>query len=390
MNEYISKNLSVLDLESELIRLIAAYNSLRETYLFVYAAATEKQIPSVSLEQSDFYIFRDLLSDQKGHDKIDVYLETRGGSGETAEEIGNFLHNNFDEVSFVISGEAKSAGTIIALSGDDILMTETGSLGPIDAQMKIGRSVSSAHDYMEWVGDKRDEATKTGALNPFDVIVIAQISPGELSGVNHALKFAEDLVIDWLPRYKFGKWTVTETRQLPVTDSMKQRRAKEIASELTDHSKWRSHGRSIKIGDLDDIGLKVTKIDDEATLADTVYRIQTVCRLLFEKTPIFKIFATQDNKIFRRAVPVGESTKIPQTQVPDVIQFDQKCPQCGKTHKIYAKFIDNSQIDTDFQKKGCTAYPSDDKIACDCGFEIDVSGIKGQIEAQTKRRIITK
>jgi len=33
-----------------------------KSYLFVYAAAIGKPIPTVPLEQSDFYMFRDLLS----------------------------------------------------------------------------------------------------------------------------------------------------------------------------------------------------------------------------------------------------------------------------------------------------------------------------------------
>jgi ClpP class serine protease len=144
INEYIKKKLSGRDLESELLKLISEYNKLRNTYLFVYAAAIGKPIPDVQLGQADFYVIHDLLIDKKGHDKIDVYIETPGGSGEAAEEIVKCLHNNFNTVSFVVSGEAKSAGTIIVLSGDEILMTETGSLGPIDAQMKIGRSVVSA------------------------------------------------------------------------------------------------------------------------------------------------------------------------------------------------------------------------------------------------------
>lgn len=390
MNEYIDRRLSGPELESELLKLIADYNSLRETYLFVYAAAIGKPIPSVPLEQSDFYIFRDLLSGQKECSKVDVYLETPGGSGETAEEIGRFLRKKFDTVSFVISGEAKSAGTIIALSGDEILMTETGSLGPIDAQMKIGRSIVSAYDYIEWIENKREEAEKQGALNPFDATMVAQISPGELGSVFHALRFAEDLVIDWLTRYKFKKWTVTETRKQPVTETMKKKRAEEIARELTNHSKWRSHGRSIKIDDLESIGLKVTKIDKNPKLADIVYRIQTICRLLFETTTSFKIFATQDNKIFRQAVPVGEPIKIPQMQTPDVAEIKQECPKCGHVHKIYAKFVDNPQVDNDFQKKEFKPFPDNAKITCNCGFEIDLSGIKNQIEMQTKRKIITK
>ena len=389
MNEYINKKLSGPDLESELLKLIGKYNSLRETYLFVYAAAIGKPIPSVPLEQSDFYIFRDLLSGQGVHNKVDVYLETPGGSGETAEEICRFLHTKFENVSFIISGEAKSAGTIIALSGNEILMTETGSLGPIDAQIKIGRSIVSAYDYMEWIKDKREEAEKQGALNPFDATMVAQISPGELGSVFHSLKFAEDLVKDWLARYKFKNWRFTETHNRIVTKDMKKRRAEEIAKELTNHSKWRSHGRSIKIDDLESIGLKVTRIDNDFELADVVYRIQTVCRLLFETTTSFKIFATQDNKIFRQAVPTGQPIKIPHQQAPDIAEINQVCPKCGKSHKIYAKFVNNPKIDKDFREKGFTPFPSNAKLICNCGYEIDLSGIKSQIEMQTNKKIIT-
>ena len=206
INEYINRRLSGPELESELLKLISEYNKLRDTYLFVYAAAIGKPIPAVPLEQADFYVIRDLLASKKDLQKIDIYIETPGGSGETAEEIVKFLRNNFDAVSFVVSGEAKSAGTIIVLSGDEILMTETGSLGPIDAQMKIGRSVISAYDYIEWVEEKRKEAEEQGRLNPFDATMVAQITPGELGSVFHALKFAEDLVVEWLINYKFKKW----------------------------------------------------------------------------------------------------------------------------------------------------------------------------------------
>jgi len=388
INEYINKKLSVPELESEILKLISEYNKLRNTYLFVYAAAIGKPIPAVVLEQADFYVIRDLLTDKKNLKQVDMYIETPGGSGEAAEEIVKFLHNNFETVSFVISGEAKSAGTIMVLSGDEILMTETGSLGPIDAQMKIGRSVVSAYDYMDWVGNKRKEAEKQGALNPFDATMIAQISPGELGSVFHALKFAEDLVIEWLINYKFKKWIVTETRKKPVTKEMKWKRAKEIAKKLIDHSKWRSHGRSIKIGDLEEIGLKITRVDSDPRLADIVYRIQTVCSLLFEFTTTFKIFATQDNKIFKQAVPVNSPIKIPQMQIPDAAEIEQKCPKCGIVHKIYAKLVPNPKIDEDFKNKGFISFPKDAKIICNCGFEIDLLGIKNQIEMQTGRKII--
>ncbi len=387
MSEYISRRLSAADLELELLKLISDYNKLRQTFTAVFVAAIGKPIPDVSLSQDDYYLIHDLLRDVDSS-SVDLYLETPGGSAEAAEEIVKCLRSRFAQISFVISGEAKSAGTIMVLSADEILMTETGSLGPIDAQVKIGRSVVSAYDYIEWMEDKGKEAGKVGKLNPFDATMIAQISPGELSGVYHALKYAEDLVVDWLVKYKFKNWTVTETRKVPVTKEMKVERAQEIAKELTNHAKWRSHGRSIKAGDLDEIGLKVTKVESDAGLSDIVYRIQTVCRLLFSSTNTYKIFATEKEKVFKSAAPVSATPRIPIQAAAEVVEFETKCSKCGKVHKLYAKFVDDPRIDKDFQKKGSIAYPKDNKLKCDCGFEIDLGGIRNEIEVKIGKKLI--
>jgi hypothetical protein len=395
INEYIEifKKSGSTALEAELLRLIAAYNKLRSTYLFVYAAAIGKPIPNIALDQADYYMIRDFLSNKGNIKNVEIYIETPGGSGETAEEIVRFLRKHFDTVAFVVSGEAKSAGTLIVLSGDEILMTETGSLGPIDAQMRIGRSVISAYDYMEWVDEKRADAEKNERLNPFDATMVAQITPGELGSVYHALKFAEDLVVEWLVNFKFKKWDKTETRGIPVTDEMKKKRAEDIARELSNHAKWRSHGRSIKIENLEEINLKISRVDDNPKLADIVYRIQMVCRLLFDSTPIYKIFATADSKVFKQAAPaslMGPPFAPPQipAQKLDVVRIEPQCPKCGVTHKVYAKFVRNPQIDVDFKAQGFTPFPNDGKIKCKCGQEIDLLGVKNQIETQTGRKIV--
>ncbi|MGA8848242.1 MAG: ATP-dependent Clp protease proteolytic subunit [Dehalococcoidia bacterium] len=386
MSEYISRKLSAADLEAELLKLISEYNKLRQTFATVYVAAIGKPIPDVPLNQDDYYLIHDLLRDVASR-KVDLYLETPGGSGEAAEEIVRCLRNKFDQVSFVVSGEAKSAGTIMVLSGDEILMTETGSLGPIDAQVRIGRSVVSAYDYLEWTDQKSKEAKKAGKLNPFDATMVAQISPGELSDVFHALKYAEDLVTDWLVRYKFKTWTTTETRQIPVTAEMKTKQAQKIAAELMNHAKWRSHGRSIKATDLQDIGLRVTRVESDPKLSDVVYRIQTVCRLLFSSTNTYKIFATEREKVFKTATPVSAVPIIP-VQAADVVEFETRCPKCGKVHKLYAKFKDAPKIDEDFQKKGNIAYPKDNKLKCECGFEIDLGGFRNDIETKIGKKLI--
>lgn len=389
MGEYIGKRMSAKDMESELLRLIGVYNKIRETFLFVYAAAIGKPIPDITLTMDDYYIICDMLKNTKS-DNLDFMIETPGGSAVAAEEIVKFTRDTFSKNAFVVSGEAKSAGTIMVLSGDEILMTTGGSLGPIDAQVKIGRSTISAYDYKEWIDQKREEAVRVGKLNPLDATMVAQISPGELKLVHHALKYAEDLVVEWLPKYKFKNWDFTETRNLPVTDDMKNQRAQEIAEELMNHGKWRTHGRSIKRDDLEDIGLKITKVDDKSKLADTIYRIQTIIRLYFSTTNAYKLFATEKEKIFKNATIVGAPPKIPAEGAASVAEADLTCPKCGKKHTIYAKFVHDPKIDRDCQAKGNKPFPHDNKLICDCGFEIDLSGLRNEIEARTGKKVISE
>ncbi len=385
-SEYIAKNLGAKGLESELLKLIKRYNKLRGTFLVVYSGAIGKNIPQVSLGMDDYFTLFDVLKNVKS-DKLDFYIETPGGSGEAAEEIVKFVRKKFKEVSFVVSGEAKSAGTIMVLSGDEILMTESGSLGPIDAQVKIGRSHQSAYDYMDWIKKKRNVAKKTKKLNPFDATMVAQISPGELGGVNNALHFAKDLVVEWLPKYKFKKWKKTRTRGLVVTKAMKEKKAKEIVEELINHKKWRSHGRSLKIDDLENIGLQIKEIDKDKKLSDTVYRIQTVIRMFYATTNAFKIFATQDEKIFGNVTVASRPPRIAPNKA-EVAELVVGCPKCKTKHKIYMKFVNKPQIDKDMKKKGNATFPKDNKLTCSCGFVVDLTGLKNQIEQQAGKNAV--
>jgi len=386
LGEYISKKMSAKDLEDELLRLISEYNKKQNTYLFVYASSFTKNIPDIPINMDDYFIINDLVRSVKSN-KLDFYIESPGGSGEASEEIVKCLRDKFENVSFVVSGEAKSAGTILVLSGNDIYMSDSGSLGPIDAQVKIGRMIVSAYDYMEWVSSKQNEAQKFGKLNPFDASMVAQISPGELNGVYHALNFAMDLIKEWLPKYKFKNWSKTETRGIEVTEEYKKQRASEIAESLVNHSKWRTHGRSLKIKDLQEL-LQIIRIDDDPSLADIVYRIQTVIRLLFSTTSTYKLFATQDEKILRNAVAQVQTRNVPQLDKADVIELDVDCPQCGIKHHLYGKFINDPKIDADFSVKGKNSILSGDKIHCKCGFEIDIFGLRNDIESKVGKKFV--
>ncbi len=388
LNEYISKKMSALDLETELVRLVQLYNDHKGSYLMIYAVAMDKgNITDISLVMDDYHIIHEMLR-QIESTKIDLYLETPGGSGVAAEEIVEFLHSKFETVDFVIAGEAKSAGTLMTMSADEIYMTESGSLGPIDAQVRIGRSTVSAFDYVQWMEEKRKEALKTKQLNPVDATMIAQITPGEFENVFNAQQFAVDRLVEWLPKYKFKHWKETETRKIPVTSELKQECASNIAKKMIDHSEWRSHGRSLKIKALENIGLRVKRLEDNNELCEIVYRIKTVIRLLFGSSTHYKMFVTKDEKLFRDAV--ASKNEIP-GQIPiqlPIAEISVQCPRCGKQHPLYAVFGPiPKDLHNKFNKKA-TKFPNSNKLNCSCGFQIDLIGLRNQFEKQTGKKIL--
>ncbi|WP_093567362.1 ATP-dependent Clp protease proteolytic subunit [Methylobacterium sp. 174MFSha1.1] len=86
-------------------------------------------------------LMRDSIEEIKNKKpKVIVILETDGGSIEVVERIADLLRYHYpQEVSFLIPSHAMSAGTVLAMSGDNIYMDYFSILGPIDPQV-VSRS----------------------------------------------------------------------------------------------------------------------------------------------------------------------------------------------------------------------------------------------------------
>jgi len=376
MAEYIDMQMNHGEMEIKLTELIKEYCDKTKKQLIIYSVNFQQMnnLP-IELNMDDFYTIRDLLRNDNSK-SLSFYIETPGGSGEVAEEIATFLRKNYNYVDFLVAGECKSAGTILTMCGDEICLNETGSLGPIDAQIKIGRHFGSAHDYMKWVEDKMDEADEKGSLNNFDALMVAQISPDELIGVENNLEYGKELVRDFLKKYKFKNWEIKETSGIEVTDEIREERANEIADKLANHSLWKSHGRSLKIDTLtEDIKLKIKNINEDEKISEIIERIHVLLRLIFSSGHSYKIIATKDTKLVKTAVEV----QMPVSSQPSM-NINISCNQCGSDFPLYVNFSRDSRIDKELQEQGRLPFPKNSKIICECGEKLDLSEVRKQIE----------
>ena len=360
------------------MKLINRYDEITGKHLFLYSVDLNQHGVPNDLSIDDLYTIKDILRNDES-EKLSFYIETPGGSGEATEQIAKFLRTKYEYVDFIVVGECKSAGTILVMCGDKIYLNDTGSLGPIDAQMQIGRFYGSAHDYMSWVEDKMKEANQYGHLNPFDALMVAQIAPNELVGVQHNLDFGKELVTNFLRDYKFKNWVATETEGTLVDDDFKQRRAEEIAERLADHSQWKSHGRALKIDTLQKLGLKIENLSEDLEVCELVERMQVLLRLIFSSSLSFKIMADKNTKLVRNAVASTDVSPREVSSHPPYIIFNIICNNCGKEFKYYVNLIGNPLVDEDLQNQGIMPLPKENIIVCDCGTELDLSQIKNNI-----------
>lgn len=213
----------------------------------------------------------ELFQDQK--DRIAIVLDTTGGYVEVVERMVYVIRKHYAEVYFLVPDRAMSAGTVFVMAGDQIFMNYSSCLGPIDPQIEKGGKFVPALSYLNQYKLLYEKA-ESGQLNTAELVLLNNLDPGELYQFEQARQLSHDLLTDWLSTYKFKDWDTHSSTGAPVTSAEKRERAEDIAEALSDHERWRSHGRMISRDTLtsrsEGIHLKIEKIEDNPDLASAL------------------------------------------------------------------------------------------------------------------------
>jgi hypothetical protein len=231
--------------------------------------------PQTSLAANDVPPFVDLLHDVEVDSDVDLLLHTPGGDVDQAERIVLLCRKRVGKGEFrvVVPDSAKSAGTLIAIAADEIVMGEPSELGPIDPVITIttpdGELMTRpAQSFLDGLQDIVNQIGG-GDLSPAYFPLLDKLDPALIDFCRKALSRSEQFAERFLIRYMLKG------------DPDK---ARALARELNDVKKHLSHGAVIDAERADAMGLNVRVLGPGDDLWQAYWRLYCLGRLALSTT----------------------------------------------------------------------------------------------------------
>src|ERR1041385_5656462 len=118
---------------------IGSYKQLeekRKSKLLVYITSDRRGLETQIASDILLY-FANHLDKLGDSEKISLFLYTRGGSTIAAWSLVNLIRNFCKDFEVIVPFNCHSAGTLICLGANTIVMTKQATLGPIDPSTNV-------------------------------------------------------------------------------------------------------------------------------------------------------------------------------------------------------------------------------------------------------------
>lgn len=233
------------------------------------------------LDNHDKTIFADAMRELDSSHGLDILIESPGGLGTVAESIADMLRLRFTSIRFIIPNMAKSAATILCLSGDEILMNEQSELGPIDPQMPQRMPNGEIRYSPAFLIIKQFESLlQTSIKNQNAGTILApylqMYFPSFLQDCFNAIEFSKKVAEELLKKYMFS------------SSSNKIKLANDVSKHLSDFKNFLNHARSLNVEYAENVlKLRVYDLRKDKKLDDIVNRLYLSIRETFNRQPSF-------------------------------------------------------------------------------------------------------
>lgn len=211
---------------------------------------------------------------------LDLILHTPGGGVAETESLVDYLKQMFNsDFEVFVPQLAMSAGTMIACASKQIHMGKQSSLGPIDPQFN-GLPASAILEEFERAAR---EIKKQPEKLPLWQVIINKYHPSLILSCENAIAWSKEIVEEWLKNNMFKD------------NKDKEKISKNIVNILSDHQEMKTHSRHISLREAQKIGLKISQLEDNQELQDTVLAIHHAYMHTLSSLPIIKIIENHNS-----------------------------------------------------------------------------------------------
>lgn len=204
---------------------------------------------------------------------LDLVIHSPGGSPDAAEAIVRYLREKFSNIRVIVPQAAMSAATMLACASDEIVMGAHSSLGPIDPQLIMGNHIAPAQAILDQFDRALAECAKPENLGAW-MPILPQYGPALLKQCENAKLLSLELAAEWLRSWMFAGRTDKLEKSI------------EIAKALSDHTKFKSHGRPVHRAAAKALGLTVTDLESDQVLQDLVLSVFHATMHVFSMNPV--------------------------------------------------------------------------------------------------------
>ncbi len=252
----------------------------------------------ILMDWSDKEGFIEAIQEIEG-DVVDILIHSPGGLAEATDSLVDMIRGRFQHVRFIVPNIAKSAATMLVLSGDQILMDINSELGPIDPQFNIRKGdgalvTAPAQAIIDQFESAQKKISKDSTLLVPWLPILQQYGPSLYQQAQNAIELSKNLVKKWLMKYMFKE------------DPKREIRARVISNYLSNHNNFKSHAKRIGINDIREIkALKAINVEDmrnDLEFQNKVWGLYHAISLTFNFTPAYKIFENTSGRALIRLV----------------------------------------------------------------------------------------
>lgn len=242
---------------------------------------------SIQITPEDINGLMSVLHGMDWDKPLTLVLHTSGGIINAAESIVEYIRSKFDRIEVIVPTFAMSAGTMIALASDLIIMGRHSQLGPIDPQMPYtGRFVSAQAVVDQFSRAKREILSDTKNAHIW-ASILATLGPSLIQEAQNALEYGEAMVGKWLNEYMFSNIKDQDERSA---------KANRVAKYFNDAAKHKSHGRRIGQEEACNVGICVKKLEDDQKLQDNILTAYHLMTIIFEQINVTKIIWSHNGR----------------------------------------------------------------------------------------------